>query len=127
MGIYRKNYVADGLTADLIDDYNEKGVLAWCDSKRLIEDFQTQSVADFITELMANCFTYLIHENMEYFEKEIAKAEIIAQLLRSNRAYKRGIEVSMAIEEIKKVKKEVEELREQLTINKVCKRLEKTA
>lgn len=127
MGVYQKNYEIDIWMAELIEEYDAKGILTCAESEERIAIFQTQSVADFITELMANCFTYLLNEHMVYFEHEIAGAEIIAKLLSSNRAYKRSDEVRKAIAEIKRMKKEVEELREQVVINKVNKELEKTA
>lgn len=127
MGRYCKDYVADFIIEGIQRNYHDSGILSYSESDAIIDKFQKQSVAEYITELLADCTSYLIKDEMVGFVRRLCEADIIAQLLWNNRAYKRSTEVRKAIAEARRIQIEVQELREQVVINTVNKALENKA
>lgn len=127
MGRYTKSYTIDMVVEEMMIRYHERGTLSYAESTEIIRVFQQQSLAEYIEELTTWSLNCLLNDEMDIFEKRIAGAELIAQLLWSNGAYKRGEELGNIIVSIMSMKKEIVELREQVVINKVNKELEKTA
>lgn len=127
MGRYCKDYIVDLTIEGIQRNYNDSGILSYSESNAIIDKFQKQSVAEYITELLTDCTSYLIKDEMVDFVRRLCEADIIAQLLWNNRAYKRSAEVRKAIAEARRIQIEVQELREQVVINTVNKALEHKA